>query len=132
MAKLDLVNFDEILKDHYPTGGKLKQYVVDGREREALIQRTSPKFKTPPHDDNTGASCVYSCTFASHANLGSHHCCYVCNDIAEAHENDESVISWRKYVASLPPICEDRSKYSDDDAPDLRLDSIRLHPMFKR
>jgi hypothetical protein len=127
MSFVDVTSFDVTLKDFYPRPGeRIKQYVVETRREYQWEDETCPRVDVPEHDDNTGASC---------RNVGraqwrhlDHDCCSTCEalDVETASRTD--VQEWLAAKAARPPICSDRTRISDEIAPEWP--SLREHPMF--
>lgn len=115
---MGVTSLDQALKDHYPLPGtRIKQYVVDARRRKTWELETCPTALIDAHQDNTGAGCRNSGS-ARWLDFACHDCCNTCNDFAEEVRHRPSVQAWLEERAKLPPVCSDRSLFSDEIEPD--------------
>jgi hypothetical protein len=128
MPVLDLVSFDEMIRDHCPRpGDRIKQYVVDGRRESRWERETCPSIHIDEHMDNTGLECRnYGPTRWTDL---SHDCCDVCCEMQESTKDQSDVETWLAERAQRPPVCSDRSLLSDviEDYGDI---VMAKNPMF--
>lgn len=128
MSDVDLQSMSALFKDMYPQPGeRIKQWVVDTRREDQWEQKTCPRFETSEHDDNTGIECRNSASKVPWTHL-EHDCCNECCSMHEHFQRDAVVRTWLDEKAKRPPICEDRSKLSDEIARD---PSVTEHPSLK-
>lgn len=121
--------FDATLKDMYPRpGDRIKQWVVDLRGEQKWESETCPKFDVADHKDNTGARCRNSGELVPWTYL-EHDCCDGCCNMHEYVRESPSVQTWLTEKANRPPIEQDRTKLSNEIAPD---PSFTLNPWFAR
>lgn len=129
---MTLTDMNALLKDMFPRPGeRVKQWVVDTRREHAWESATSPRFKVVWHLDNTGIECRNSASDAPWSDL-DHDCCYFCGDLHEHARELPSVQAWLAEKAKRPPIEQDRTKLSDEIAPDPRLASHPALRMLRR
>lgn len=131
-------------KDHYPQPGeRIKQYVVDERRERAWEEQTAPRFNVDPHDRegcqlHDDPECEYckvlthACPCAGESSLLELRDadCDVCNALYEKSLSEPRVIAWFAEKAKRPPICEDRTKLSDEV--ESEHPSLAMHPLLGR
>jgi hypothetical protein len=128
MSVVTVESWTGVLKDMYPRpGDRIKQWVVDAGREEKWERETCPRIAMERHDDNTGTECSNSQGTVPWTWL-DHHCCYICGDLHEATRSLPTIEAWLAEKAKRPPIESDRSKYSDEIAPD---PMAAVHPYLK-
>jgi hypothetical protein len=123
-----ITSVSSTMKDFFPLPGtRIKQYVVDTRREHAWERETSPRIDVPEHDDNCGSPC---------RNIGSapwpyldHDSCHVCGVLHEYTSKQPDVVVWLAMKAKRPPVEADRTKLSDEIAPEWP--SMADHPLAK-
>lgn len=129
MTVVTVSSFSAALKDYYPAPGtRIKQYVVDTYRENKWERETCPRFTMPAHDDNTDAPCRNAIEAVPWTYL-DHDCCYFCGDHHEQLRALPEVQAWLAERAKRPPIESDRSKFSDEIAPEL---SFAAHPLLAK
>lgn len=115
-ATVDTVSFDALLRDLHPLPGqRVRQWVVDTRKREEWKRATAPRIHVSDHMDNTGIECRNGGSVPVYAL--EHDCCGHCNDVYAVAAGNPEVAEWLAELAKRPPVCEDRTKYSDEIEP---------------
>lgn len=126
MTTTTLESVTATIKDMYPRPGeRIKQWVVDAQREYQWELETCPRFFVHRHIDNTGLECRNAGpTPWIHLN---HDCCYTCGDMHGLFSVRPETVEWVHEKAKRPPIETDRSKLSDEIAPDT---SMTEHPML--
>ncbi len=125
---ISYTSFNDTLKDYYPLPGtRLKQYVVDTHRENDWERETCPRVDVASHDDNTELPCRNSGNVQW--SYLAHDCCGFCCELHDETAERPDIAAWRAEKAARPPIESDRSRLSDEIAPDL---SSRSHPLLGR
>lgn len=135
MRSGDVVDISQTFKDMYPpSGGLIKQWVVDLRREHEWERETCPAITVATHEDNTGLTCRNSTepTGTTLYCFLHHDCCEVCDDLADSLAERADIAAWLAEKAKRPPIEQDRTKYSNEVEPHRELAPHPALGMLKR
>lgn len=129
-----LMSVSATLKDFYPLPGtRIKQYVVDTQREREWQEKTCPRVTVPDHqhwrDDDPP---IVECGGEFNWLWLSYQSCDFCENLYYELRDTPAVQAWFVEKAKRPPIESDRTKLSDEIAPDLAMREQPWHAMLPR
>jgi len=115
---LNLVSWNDVMRDYYPLPGtRIKQYVLEERREAAWARSTCPTVHVPAHEDNCECGCRNSGP-TPWIDLDHDSCC-ICGDLHEATRDRTDVQAWLAERAARPPVTTDHDALSDEIEPEM-------------
>ena len=126
---MTLSSVGQTMKDFYPLPGeRLKQYVVDTNREYAWEEATCPVVDVPTHHHSSDGEGSFEFDGELRWTLLARMDCDFCENLYYSLRDTPAVKAWLAEKAKRPPVEPDRTKLSDQIAPEWP--AMREHPMF--